>query len=69
MCRHLTLLHIGKLALDELLADGSYLIDEEDALDVVILVLDHTSGKARVSLTMGLEVGIQILDGDRGGAG
>ena len=65
MCRHLALLHISKLTLDELLADGRDLIDEEDPLDVVILVLDHTSGKARVSLTMGLEVCIQILNGDR----
>ena len=32
---------------------------------MVILMLDHASSEARVRLTMGLEVGIQILDGDR----
>jgi len=65
VCRDLTLLHVSKLTLDELLADGRDLIDEENPLNVVILMLDHASGKARVSLTMGLEVSIQILDGDR----
>ena len=65
MCRYLALLHISKLTLDELLADGRDLINEEDPLDVVILMLDHASSEARVRLTMGLEVGIQILDGDR----
>ena len=64
MRRDLTLGEVCELALNELLADSSDLIDEEYPLDMVVLMLDDTCRKARISLPMRLEVRIQIFDGD-----
>ena len=36
---------------------------------MVVLVLDHACGKARIGLAMGLEVGIEVFDRDRRRAG